>query len=164
MAPASTFDAELVACIPKLRRYARALTRNPTQADDLVQDTLTRAVAKQQQWQSGTDLRAWLFTIMHNNYATDVKRSVRRGTTVGDEVLLDLHPATDDPQTSLIVRDLLRALVALPADQRRLVLMVGVDGVPYEEVAEREQIPIGTVRSRLWRGRQALRQGMGWDD
>jgi len=147
--------------IPRLRRYARALTRDPSAADDLVQDCLARALAKSHLWQEGTDLRAWLFTILHNQYVNTVRRSVREGTVVE---VSDTEPTLVAPavQTKrLELRDLERALSKLPGEQRQVLLLVGMEGLRYEEVAEILSVPVGTVRSRLSRGRDALRALMG---
>ena len=147
--------------IPRLRRYARALTRDPSAADDLVQDCLARALAKSHLWQEGTDLRAWLFTILHNQYVNTVRRSVREGTVVE---VSDTEPSLVAPavQTKrLELRDLERALSKLPSEQRQVLLLVGMEGLRYEEVAEILSVPVGTVRSRLSRGRDALRVLMG---
>jgi RNA polymerase sigma-70 factor (ECF subfamily) len=147
--------------IPRLRRYARALARDVAAADDLVQDCLTRALGKLHLWQEGTDLRAWLFTILHNQYVNQVRRAVREGTAVG---LSETEPMLTRPPhqgKSLELRDLERALGKLPEEQRSVILLVGLEGRRYEEVAEILDIPIGTVRSRLSRGREALRRLMG---
>jgi RNA polymerase sigma-70 factor (ECF subfamily) len=122
--------------IPRLRRYARALTRASDRADDLVQDTLLRALTKLHLWQPGTDIRAWLFTIMHHQYVNTVRRQL---------VELD------------------RALAQLSAEQREVLLLVGLEGMDYESVAQILNVPIGTVRSRLSRGRERLRELMGRD-
>src|SRR5262249_36689400 len=146
--------------IPRLRRYARALTRDVTRADDLVQSCLTRAVAKQHLWQLGTDLRAWLFTILHNQHVNDVRRSVREGVTVAVEEMapvLTVHPGA---LAALELRDLEAAIAKLPQEQRQVILLVGLEGMRYEEVALILGIPVGTVRSRLSRGRDQLRRLM----
>jgi RNA polymerase sigma-70 factor (ECF subfamily) len=147
--------------IPRLRRYARALTRDLTTADDLVQDCLTRALSKSHLWQPGTDLRAWLFTILHNQYVNQVRRAVREGMTVA---LSDAEPVlTSAPNQGkrLELRDLERALARLPDEQRSALLLVGMEGMRYDEVAVILDVPVGTVRSRLSRGREALRQRLG---
>ena len=147
--------------IPRLRRYARALTRDLSAADDLVQDCLTRALGKLHLWQEGTDLRAWLFTILHNQYVNQVRRAVREGAAVG---LSETEPLlTRGPHQSrrLELRDLERAIAKLPDEQRSVILLVGLEGMRYEEVAEILDVPIGTVRSRLSRGRDALRRLIG---
>jgi RNA polymerase sigma-70 factor, ECF subfamily len=154
------FARLLEAEIPRLRRYARALTRDVVRADDLVQSCLTRAIAKQHLWQAGTDLRAWLFTILHNQHVNDVRRSAREGNKV---------ELTEAPQLtvqsnaipSLELRDLETALGKLPPEQREVILLVGLEGLAYEECATILQVPVGTVRSRLSRGRDQLRQLMG---
>ncbi|HUK57952.1 MAG TPA: sigma-70 family RNA polymerase sigma factor [Stellaceae bacterium] len=146
--------------IPRLRRYARALARDASRADDLVQSCLARALAKSHLWQPGTDLRAWLFTILHNQHVNDVRRAVREGISVPVD---DMAPVLATPSTqgaSLRLRDLERALDRLPEEQRQVLLLVGLEGMRYEEVARVLSVPVGTVRSRLSRGRDMLRQLM----
>jgi RNA polymerase sigma-70 factor, ECF subfamily len=155
--------SEIEAEIPRLRRYARALTRDVTAADDLVQDSLTRALGKLHLWQRGTDLRAWLFTILHNQYVNYVRRSVREGAAIG---LTDSEPLlTCAPHQGhrLELRDLERAIAKLPEEQRSAILLVGLEGMRYEEVAAVLGVPVGTIRSRLSRGRDALRKLVGID-
>jgi RNA polymerase sigma-70 factor, ECF subfamily len=152
---------QIEAEIPRLRRYARALTRDTAAADDLVQDCLTRALGKLHLWQRGTDLRAWLFTILHNQYVNYVRRSVREGAAVGlndSEPLLTLAPHQGH---RLELRDLERAIAKLPEDQRSAVLLVGLEGMRYHEVAAVLEVPVGTIRSRLSRGRETLRKLVG---
>lgn len=145
----------LEAEIPRLRRYARSLLRNSSSVEDLVQDTLLRALEKAHLWQPDTNLRAWMFTMMHNQYVNSVRLSVRRGTEVMAENAGLSAPATQN--TALEFRDLQRALRSLPAEQRDVVLMICIEGMSYEEVAEILVIPIGTVRSRLSRARDQIR-------
>lgn len=154
---ASLLEAE----IPRLRRYARALTRDSIRADDLVQSCLTRAVAKRHLWQEGTDLRAWLFTILHNLYVNDVRRSAREGATVAVEDEASVLTVEPNAMAALELRDLHRAMGRLPEEQRQVILLVGLEGMRYENVANILNIPIGTVRSRLSRGRNTLRVLMG---
>ena len=157
----SDFSRLLQNEIPRLRRYARALARDTARADDLVQSCLLRAIAKKHLWAPGTDLRAWLFTILHNQNVNEVRRSAREGVTVSVE---DVAPAlTMAPRASatLQLRDLERAIKLLPEEQRQVILLVGLEGMHYEEVAAVLDIPIGTVRSRLSRGREMLRRLMG---
>ena len=149
----------LEAEIPRLRRYARALTRDVVQADDLVQDCLTRALTKQHLWQPGTDLQAWLFTILHNQHCNAVRRSVREGASVE----LDQTPPISVLPNAIAVlelRDLERAINGLPEDQRKVVLLIGLEGMLYERVAVILNVPVGTVRSRLARVREELRRFM----
>jgi RNA polymerase sigma-70 factor, ECF subfamily len=143
--------------IPRLRRYARALTRNRERADDLVQDTLSRALVKEQFWQPGTNLGAWLFTIMHNQNVNNVRLAVRESRMVDMEQLSPL-PATTDPTASRQMFELERALAQLPLEQRQVILLVGLEGMSYEDAAEILSVPVGTVRSRLSRGRDILRK------
>ena len=143
--------------IPRLRRYARALTRNRERADDLVQDTLSRALVKEQFWQTGTNLGAWLFTIMHNQNVNNVRRAVRESGMVDMETSTTL-PATTDPTASRQMFELERALAQLPLEQRQVILLVGLEGMSYEDAAGILSVPVGTVRSRLSRGRDILRE------
>jgi len=149
--------------IPRLRRYARTLTRDVVRADDLVQSCLTRAVAKQHLWQYGTDLRAWLFTIMHNQHVNDVRHGVREGISVevGEAPQLTVQ---SNAMPALELRDLERALAKLSHEQREVILLVGLEGMRYDQVAEILNVPIGTVRSRLSRGRDQLRRLMGMEE
>ena len=146
--------------IPRLRRYARALTRDASRADDLVQSCLVRAIAKQHLWQPGTDLRAWLFTILHNQHVNDVRRGVREGVAVPVEDVASALTVEANAGASLQLRDLERALTRLPDEQRQVILLVGLEGMRYEEVAAVLDVPVGTVRSRLSRGRDTLRMLM----
>ena len=158
----SDFARLLEAEIPRLRRYARALTRDVTRADDLVQNCLTRAVTKRHLWQPGTDLRAWLFTILHNQHVNEVRRSMREGSNVAiDEARALTVPS--NAIASLELRDLETALGKLAHEQRQVILLVGLEGMAYEEVAEILRIPVGTVRSRLSRGREQLRRLLGME-
>lgn len=152
---------DIEAEIPRLRRYARALTRDVVSADDLVQDCLTRALGKLHLWQEGSDLRAWLFTILHNQYVNNIRRAVREGASVR---LNETEPTLSRaPQQGkrLELRDLERAITQLPEEQRSVILLVGLEGMRYEEVAAVLHVPVGTIRSRLSRGREALRRLTG---
>jgi RNA polymerase sigma-70 factor, ECF subfamily len=158
------FGRLVEAQIPRLRRYARALTRDVTRADDLVQSCLVRAVAKQHLWQPGTDLRAWLFTILHNQYVNDVRRSAREGANVQIDDVAPMLSTQSNAFDSVQLRDLETAIAKLPPEQRQVILLVGLEGMPYEHVASILRVPIGTVRSRLSRGRDNLRQLMGMEE
>ena len=158
------FARLLEAEIPRLRRYARALTRDVARADDLVQSCLTRAVAKQHLWQPGTDLRAWLFTILHNQHVNDVRRSVREGVSVAVEEMAPVLTVQANAIDVLQLRDLEAAIAKLPQEQRQVILLVGLEGMRYEEVALILGVPVGTVRSRLSRGRDQLRRLMDMGD
>jgi len=158
------FHRDLENEIPRLRRYARALTRDAIRADDLVQETLTRALRKKHQWQPGTDLRAWLFTMMHNLNVNEVRRAVRDQTSVNLDDCSRILVATADPTGSRQLNELDRTIARLPEDQRQVLLLVGLEGMSYEDVAAILNIPIGTVRSRLSRGRDLLRKIMGIEE
>jgi RNA polymerase sigma-70 factor (ECF subfamily) len=147
--------------IPRLRRYARALARDVAAADDLVQDCLARALGKLHLWQEGTDLRAWLFTILHNQYVNQVRRSVREGAAVGLSETEPMLTRAPHQGKRLELRDLERAMAKLPEEQRSVILLVGLEGMRYEEVAEVLGVPVGTIRSRLSRGRESLRRLTG---
>ena len=149
-------DRDFIQHMPRLRRYARALTGDRARADDLVQDTLERALVKFHLWQPDSDMRAWLFTIMHNVYINQV-RSSSHGMTTGldDENLLPPLRATQSDR--LEVRDLQVALLRVSEEQREVLLLVGLEQMTYEETAGVLGIPIGTVMSRLSRARERLR-------
>lgn len=147
--------------IPGLRRYARVLTGDTWMADDLVQDTLERACSKWRLWLAGSDLRAWLFTLMHNIYVNQVRRSARQaaaGASVNvEDVAHELvAPASETADTL----DLQSCLLRLPEDQRVVLLLVSLEDLSYAEVAKITGVPIGTVMSRLWRARSRLRELM----
>ena len=146
----------LVEHIPSLRRYARALTGNAWAADDLVQDTLERACSKWRLWIVGTDLRAWLFTIMHNVFASQVRRAPSRPSVDVDDVVHELR-SVDSYRDQAI--DLQRCLLLLPEDQRAVLLLVALEDLSYAQVAKVLGVPVGTVMSRLSRARNRL-QGL----
>ena len=150
--------------IPRLRRYSRALTRDTQRADDLVQDTLVRALMKQDRWEPGTNLRAWLFTLMHNQYVNNVRRANREAGTIDIDDVSSSLVATTDPTASRQLYELERALGQLAAEQREVILLVGLEGFSYEDVAKILAVPVGTVRSRLSRGRESLRRQFGIEE
>jgi RNA polymerase sigma-70 factor (ECF subfamily) len=141
--------------IPRLRRYARALTGERSAADDLVQDTLERALSRFHLWRQGSDLRAWLFTIMHNIYVNQVRSRIRHPQEPLDESAADEMHSREPDWGEL--RDLEEALARLPAEQRSVLLLVGLEQFTYDEAARVLDIPLGTVMSRLSRGRERLR-------
>ena len=154
------FNRLLEEQIPRLLRYARALTRNTERADDLVQETLVRALAKQHLWQAGTNLRAWLFTLMHNQNVNNVRYGIREGQNIDVEDMSNVLAATTDPTASRQLYELNRALSQLAQEQRQAILLVDLEEFSYEETAAILNIPVGTVRSRLSRGRDQLRRLM----
>ncbi len=145
----------VVPYIPHLRRYARALVGDRHAADDLVQDTLERAVRKFHLWRPG-DLRAWLFSIMHNVFVNQLRA---RGQSPSSELDEHLAAATTTEWVT-DVHDLERGLAKLAPEQREVVLMVGLEDMSYESVSRALGIPLGTVMSRLSRGREKLRRHM----
>jgi RNA polymerase sigma factor (sigma-70 family) len=144
--------------IPGLRRYARSLTGDAWAADDLVQDTLERACSKWRLWRAGSDLRAWLFTVMHNLFVNQVRSSTRQaaGATVDIEDVANELAAPD--AGAHLALDLQRCLLRLPLDQREVLLLVSVEDMSYAEVAKITGTPIGTVMSRLSRARGRLQE------
>lgn len=138
-----------------MRRYARALTGDAARADDLVQDTLERAWAKFSLWRRGSDLRAWLFSIMHNVHVNQLDARSRRPEEALPENLEIATPAGQE--RGLELRDLSSALMQLPTPNREVLLLVALEELPYAAVAKILNIPTGTVMSRLSRGREMLR-------
>lgn len=150
----------LVGHIPDLRRYARSLTGDAWAADDLVQDTLERACQRWQLWTAGSDLRAWLFTLMHNLFVDGARRAVRQQVAQRvdvDELAHELPAPGGVPDQAL---DLQRCLQRLPPEQREVLLLVTLQDLGYEEAARITGVPIGTVMSRLSRARARLRDLM----
>ena len=146
--------------IPRLRRYARALTGERVVADDLVQDTLERAWNKFHLWRRGSDLRAWLFTIMHNVYVNQLRSRAAHPVVSFEEG--EFQPPEHSVESDrLEIRDLDIALRKLPDEQREVLLLIGLEQLSYEETARALGIPIGTVMSRLSRARERLRRLMG---
>jgi len=147
---------DFVQFIPRLRRYARALTGDSARADDLVQDTLERALIKFHLWQPGSNLRAWLFTIMHNVFVNQLRA---QPTGMADGLDDEAAPMAVRPTQSdwLEVRDLQAAVLRLPEEQREVLLLVALEQMTYEETSGVLGIPMGTVMSRLSRARERLR-------
>jgi len=143
--------------IPNLRRYARALTRDVSSADDLVQDCLERAWDKRDTWTQGSNLRAWLFTIMHNLFVNGVRRQKIHQEYL-DQTPIPSNMTNND--NSHLVRDLEVCLGKLKPDFREVILLAGLENLSYKEIAIITNVPIGTVMSRLSRGREELRHLM----
>ncbi|GAC1574274.1 MAG: sigma-70 family RNA polymerase sigma factor [Sphingomicrobium sp.] len=144
--------------IPALRRYAFALVRQHDAADDLVQDSLERAVGRWHLRHQGGDLKAWLLAILRNQFINTYRQKRRRGLHFAWEDVAE-PPSTDGaPDSSTAVRDILAGLDALPEDQKTVVLLVGVEDLSYDEAARVLGLPVGTVMSRLSRGREKLRE------
>lgn len=152
------FERDLLALVPRLRRFARSLAGNAADADDLVQASLERALKAREQWTPGTRLDAWMMRIVRNNWIDEARARARRGRTFVDEeagasVSSDAHYHIEQRAE---LRDLDRALATLPDEQREVIALVLVEGFAYREAAAMLDIPIGTLTSRLTRGRQAL--------
>lgn len=148
-------DRQLLVWVPRLRRYARALAGNAGEADDLVQDTLERAWSRSSLWHGVADMRAWLFTIMHNLYASRVRTPRLDTVALGDET--PETPVAPTQGERLAVRDLQSALDRLPIEQKEVLLLVALEDMAYADIASTLGIPMGTVMSRLARGRERLR-------
>ena len=155
------FLAGLTALLPRMRRFASGLARNPADADDLCQAAIERALNSRQQWQQGTRLDSWMYRIMRNLWIDEARARARRGKTFADEEA-GLHvgmAGAQEAQVELSMVD--RAMQTLPDEQREAVLLVLVEGYKYAEAADIIGCPIGTLTSRLLRGREALMIKLG---
>ena len=159
--------AELLeAHIPGLRRYAYALLRGDREsADDLVQDSLERALCCWHQRRADGDLRGWIYTILYHRFVTDRRRRRRDlGRRSLAEILETEEPGVEGGQEGALAhRDLLRGFAELPDEQRAVLLLIAIEDISYREAAQVQGLPIGTVMSRLSRGREHLRQYMNGD-
>ena len=156
---ANAFALALAAEIPRLRRFARVLAKRADVADDLVQETLVRAIAAQAQFAAGTNLRAWLFTILRHARAAAIRRDSRSPIMPFEDVR---EPAVSGGQEERqAMRDLALAFSRLPKAQQEALWLIVVEGLDYAEAARILEVPQGTLRSRLSRARDALRQGAG---
>ena len=159
----SSFESQLAELLPRLRRFAHGLSRNPADADDLTQATLERALKAKDQWQPGTRLDSWAYRIMRNLWVDTARSRARKGAREAPEeeglnVGADPRAAMD---ASVDLRRIMAAMARLPAEQREIVALILVEGFGYREVSEMLGLPIGTVSSRLVRGRTALLAMMG---
>jgi len=153
----TVFLDEVEACIPALRRYARALSHDRDIADDLVQDCLERAVRKRSLFRPVGPVRPWLFRILLNLYRNDKRRIRRQGPHVPIEGEADHSGASGNQVSRLELAEVARALQRLPDEHREALMLVALEGMTYEEASAILEIPIGTVMSRISRARQALR-------
>lgn len=148
------------ACVPALRRYARALTRNADLADDLVQDCLERAIARRSLFRPTGTVRAWLYTILLNLHRNALRASRRRGMLV--DIATVPEPSSPASQPGhMALAELASAIDTLPLEQKEALLLVTLEGLAYQEAADILDIPLGTLMSRLGRARAALRQLTG---
>jgi len=153
--PLAGFEDLALPLFDSLYNFARWLVHDSSDAEDLVQEALRRALGKIHLWQNGTDLRAWLFTILHHQHINETRRLARESGRV--ELSAGHQPVEPNQAQLLELRDLKRAIDQLPEQQRAAILLVGVEEMEYEEVASLLSLPIGTVRSRVSRGRATLR-------
>jgi RNA polymerase sigma factor (sigma-70 family) len=153
-----SFEDQLAALLPRLRRFAHALARNPSDADDLTQMAIERALRSQGQWQSGTRLDSWLYKIMRNLWIDTIRSRSRkeRFEAPPDEAARHGEDPRDKIEASIDLKRMMAAMQRLPAEQREVVALILIEGFGYRETAETLDLPIGTVSSRLVRGRTAL--------
>lgn len=151
------FERELASLLPRLRRFARALSRDASDADDLTQMALERAFKARSQFVEGTKLDSWMMRIMRNIWIDEVRSRARRARTIApEEEAAGVVADGGSPEQALLRRDIDKAMETLPDQQREVIALVLVDGLAYREAADILDIPIGTLTSRLTRGRQAL--------
>jgi RNA polymerase sigma factor (sigma-70 family) len=157
------FDSGLTQCLPRLRRFAHALSRDSADADDLTQATVERALTARRQWQPGTRLDSWLYRIMRNLWIDTARSRVRKGRfeappESAESIGIDPRPGLE---AAVDLQRVMAALEGLPDEQREVVALILIEGFGYREVAEMLGLPIGTVSSRLVRGRTALLEMVG---
>jgi RNA polymerase sigma-70 factor (ECF subfamily) len=153
--PEDDFKSDLIALIPQMRAFARTLSGDRTQAEDLAQDTLLRAWNSRGSFQAGTNLKAWTFMILRNQFYSDKRRSWR-STPLDPETAERTLVATTNPMATLELDEVRRALAMLPDDQREALIMIGAGGLSYEEVSEICSVAVGTIKSRVSRARDRL--------
>lgn len=156
--PKNNFENNLLELVPRLKRYATVLAVTPENRDDLLQSTIERALKKQQQWQKGTHLDRWLFTIMSSIWKNEIRsRVVRQGHGVSDDVekLTDLSSENSNERTFLY-EQVFKEVMLLPDNHREAILLVYVEGISYQAAADILDIPLGTLMSRLARARITL--------
>jgi RNA polymerase sigma-70 factor (ECF subfamily) len=149
--------------LPYLRRYAMALTHNPAAADDLVQECAARSLAKSHLYRANTNLRAWLLTILHNLHISEYRRQSRMPVPADPEAALAKLSVRPGQPAAMMIRAVREAMKVLPAEQAAVLMMIGVEGRSYKEVAEQLGLPIGTVKTRCFRARTALQHALGDD-
>lgn len=157
------FRTELVRLMPNLRAFARSLCPNPARADDLVQDTLVKALANKDRFQPGTNMGAWLFTILRNTYYSDLRRTRREVEDADGEHAASLADLPNQ-NGAADLQDFKRAFAQLNDDHREILTLVGAFGMPYEEAAEICGCAVGTVKSRVSRARKRLAEILNIDE
>jgi RNA polymerase sigma-70 factor (ECF subfamily) len=161
--PSASFKGELVAEMPNLRAFAISLSGSVALADDLVQETLLRAWSKSDKFQPGTSLRAWLFTILRNIYYSNYRMRARE-VQDSDSAYARRLTVSGDQESHLDLEDFRKALAQLPSEQREVLILVGANGLSYEEAATICEVEIGTIKSRLSRARSKLVDLLGLDE
>ena len=163
MESSETFESELTQLLPRLRRFAHSLSRNGADADDLTQATIERALRSREQWQPGTRLDSWLYRIMRNLWIDTARARTRRERHEAPEG--EAQSVGEDPresmEASLELKRAMAAMERLPDEQREVVALILIEGFGYREASEMLDLPIGTVSSRLVRGRTALLEMLG---
>jgi RNA polymerase sigma-70 factor, ECF subfamily len=149
-------QSDIIVEMPKLRKFASKLTRNNSEADDLLQSTLLRALEKADYFETGTDLFKWSSKIMYNIFVTEYRRKVKFETQYDPESHIENRSVEPDQQTKLEVKVLAKAMEQMSPEHREILVLVCVKGMQYQEVADMLSIPVGTVRSRLSRARNQL--------
>jgi RNA polymerase sigma-70 factor (ECF subfamily) len=158
MPPSNSFEDQLSALLPRLRRFAHGLARSSADADDLTQMTIERALRAKDQWQSGSRVDSWLYRIMRNLWIDTVRSRGRRDLVEApaEEAEIIGHDPRDGIEAGIDLRRVMAAMDRLPDEQREVVALILIEGFGYREAAEFLALPIGTVSSRLVRGRIAL--------
>jgi RNA polymerase sigma-70 factor, ECF subfamily len=159
---ADLLQSRIIELLPKLRRFAHSLTRNPHDADDLLQGALERALTHLEQWQADTRLDSWLYTIVKHAWIDELRSRARREAPFADAAQAEAVPDPRGDATG--TQSVEQALACLPEDQRLAVALVLIEGLPYKEAAQIIGVPMGTLTSRLARGRQTLQQLLGPGD
>jgi RNA polymerase sigma-70 factor (ECF subfamily) len=155
--PAADMGALVIEHLPALRRYARTLKRTADQADDLVQDTIERALARAELFQPGTNLRAWLLTMMRNIFITGVRKAALRRTYAAELMALERRVSPASQADIVLLKDSLAVMARLSPGERQAVKLLGIEELTYEAAAHVAEVPVGTMKSRLSRGRDSLR-------
>lgn len=157
------FEQELLALLPRLRRFARGLARDAADADDLCQAAIERALKSRDQWQEGTRLDSWMYRITRNIWIDSRRATARRGvhTDIDDGAMQIADNSHQRMEATMELNDVDRAMAKLPDEQREAVMLVLVEGYAYREAAEILDVPVGTLTSRLGRGREALMRELG---
>jgi RNA polymerase sigma-70 factor, ECF subfamily len=159
---ADDLQALLIGAVPHLRAFASSLCGDPTRADDLVQDTLIKAWTNLESFEKGSNLKAWLFTILRNTYFSELRKR-RREVEDADGALAERMSVLPDQQVHMDLIDFKKAFDVLSDDQKEVLLLIGAEGFSYEEAAEITGAVVGTIKSRVNRARAALTKKLGFE-